>query len=85
VLVRGMHPAEASAGFELKEAVMELGPLPDAEPVRNNHPHYTADQMRAYAAAEVAKERERCAQWVRDNYQDHANIDSLCEAIRSAQ
>jgi len=48
----------------------DLGPLPDpvTVPVFNletanycDELFYTADQMHAYAAAEVTKERERCA------------------------
>lgn len=49
----------------------ELPPLPDAAFTYERHPGgihepervgaYTADQMRAYAAAAVAQERERCA------------------------
>lgn len=49
----------------------ELPPLPEAATNTNRHsgragfsnpygPAYTADQMRAYAAAAVAAERERC-------------------------
>jgi hypothetical protein len=34
----------------------------------------------AYDAG-VTAERERLAQWVRDNYQDHANIAGLCDAM----
>jgi hypothetical protein len=33
--------------------------------------------------AAVAAERERCAQWLRDNYQAHPNIASLCDAMMS--
>jgi hypothetical protein len=47
-----------------------LGPLP--EPANHGHGdddvivfYYTADQMRAYALAEVAKERERIANSLR--------------------
>ena len=29
----------------------------------------------------VEQDRKRCAQWVRDNYQDHATIASLCDAM----
>jgi len=55
-----------------------LGPLPtptdmlqvmwrgDREFARPVGDYYTADQMRAYAAEQVAAERERCAQVVRD-------------------
>lgn len=43
-------------------------------------PLYTQAAIDAAGAAE----RERVAQWVRDNYQDHPNIDSLCAAIRQA-
>ena len=38
---------------------------------------FTEDQLRAAVAAE----RERCAKWLRDNYQDHATIASLCDAM----
>ena len=40
---------------------VELGPLPGTSWVNVPHFTYTADQMRSYASAEVAKERERCA------------------------
>lgn len=55
---------------------VELGPLPeptdmlqimwrgDREFVRPLGDYFTADQMRAYAIAEVLKERERCATWL---------------------
>jgi len=51
----------------------ELGPLPPASfylacPGELDHEGsdaYTADEMQAYAAAEVAKERKRCADAVR--------------------
>jgi hypothetical protein len=36
------------------------------------------------AAADRAAERERCAQWLRDHYQDHPNIASLCDAMMRA-
>ena len=29
----------------------------------------------------VMAERKRCAQWLRDNYQDHPSISSLCDAL----
>jgi len=43
-----------------------------------------ARQDQAAIDAAVAAERERCAQWVRDNYQDHPSIDSLCAAMSCA-
>jgi len=30
-----------------------------------------------------ADEREACAKWLRDNYQDYKNIADICEAIRA--
>ena len=30
-----------------------------------------------------ADEREACAEWLRNNYQDHKNIADICEAIRA--
>ena len=30
-------------------------------------------------------ERERCVQWVRDNYQDHPTIDGLCAAMLASR
>lgn len=38
----------------------------------------TAAQLGAKA------ERERIAQWLRDNYQDYPNIASLCDALKHA-
>ncbi len=32
---------------------------------------------------EVLAEREACAEWLRDNYQDYKNIADICEAIRA--
>ena len=29
-----------------------------------------------------ADEREACAEWLRDNYQDYKNIADICEAMR---
>lgn len=42
---------------------VEFGPLPEPSFSLDGGtlPCYTADQMRAYALAEVLKERERCA------------------------
>lgn len=37
---------------------------------------YTADQMRAYAAAAVAAERERCAHWT--SLHDHEGFAHHC-------
>ena len=31
----------------------------------------------------VLAEREACAEWLRDNYQDYKNIADICEAIRA--
>jgi len=31
----------------------------------------------------AAWEREACAKWLRDNYQDYKNIADICEAIRA--
>lgn len=33
--------------------------------------------------AAVLAEREACAEWLRDNYQDYKNIADICEAIRA--
>lgn len=45
--------------------IEKLGPLPAADRTMWQYgkqiDHFTADQMREYAAQEVAKERERCA------------------------
>ena len=30
-----------------------------------------------------ADEREACAEWLRNNYQDYKNIADICEAIRA--
>lgn len=45
--------------------------------------HGMMNEAMAEAAwrAAVAAERERCAQWLRDNYQDHLNIADLCDAM----
>lgn len=31
----------------------------------------------------IEQEREACAEWLRDNYQDYKNIADICEAIRA--
>ena len=31
------------------------------------------------------QERKRCAQWVRDNYQDYGTIDMLCAAMLASR
>lgn len=60
----------------------QLGPLP--EPADDYWCLYTADQMRAYAAAEVAKERERwialCKDFAADTNPPHKNFeDTYCD------
>ena len=65
-----------------------LGPLPEV--VRRADNHYSgeglADAVRAYAAAAVAAERERCALIAGDNYGwvDGLYFDNLADAIRGA-
>ena len=58
----------------------------------NTYPHmekgYTLDAREALRQAlaqpdEVLAEREACAEWLRDNYQDYKNIADICEAIRA--
>ena len=39
--------------------------------------HGAEDRIRDHVAAEL----ERCAQWIRDNYQDHPTIDGLCATM----
>ena len=39
--------------------------------------------MLAFGRDCMTAERERCAKWVRDNYQDHPTIDGLCAAMLS--
>ncbi len=70
--------------------------LPDAEPVRNNHPHYTADQMRAAMTPDPAALRrfaeavaEECARLCertkgigRDGWPEHFTASECAAAIR---
>ena len=60
---------------------IELGPLPERThfPGWTDVPYYTADQMRAYAEQEVARERERCAKLIEpknppDDWTEYAKI-----------
>ena len=67
-----------------------LGPLPEPD-FLNDRAYwshvYSAANMRAYAAAEVAKERERCARIVesQDTYGDPVGcwLETLAAKIRS--
>ena len=42
---------------------------------------YDAEDLRAYGAACAAAERARVIEWIRNNYQDHATVASLCDAL----
>lgn len=61
----------------------ELPPLPVAANYpeeRTSEINYTADQMRAYAAAAVAREREACAALC----DDHASIEGIAQRCAAA-
>jgi len=67
----------------------ELGPLPDPDThcwdddTSKDCWSYSADQMRSYAAAEVAKERERCAKLC--EFWNATHPIRLAEEIRNSQ
>lgn len=74
----------------------ELGPLPAPYMVttlrdlkHTKFPLYEANQMRAYAAAEVAKERDRCAKeaehWQAISAPGHACGQYIAAAIRGGK
>lgn len=67
-----MHKKPATP---LEVAGLGLHGLPVGEPSQ------LADVFRQGLAYGVAAERERCAQWLRDNYQDYPNIAGLCDAM----
>lgn len=44
----------------------------------------TVNEFLVALATKAAEwEREACAEWLRDNYQDYKNIADICEAIKA--
>jgi len=74
--VEGVNKPKSSCSGEVKH---ELGPLPEPSEMDGARWGYTAEQLRAYALAEVEKavkaERERCAKICADTslgYKQHS-------------
>jgi hypothetical protein len=69
----------------IRELAEQVGIAVFGDAVYMFNPEDTLDStvIEKFANLVAAAEREACAEWLRDNYQDYKNIADICEAIRA--
>ena len=67
------QPEQEPVAWVCRGVYSPTGHCPECQPL------YTAPPS---IEAAILAEREACAEWLRDNYQDYKNIADICEAIR---
>lgn len=82
----GSENEHANASFALSEYIQELRlrayTLGRQSAIRDYAE--TINQIRASSAQAPESQPAVVAQWIRDHYQDHPNVDSLCTALMAA-